>query len=74
MVVSALAQYIGCHGGVRSNQRLAQWESSMRQLRALLKSGSFVKELRRVKIEVHGQDAVQATDELLNIEEFKGSS
>ena len=46
----------------------------MKKLRAMVKSGSDVRELRRVKIEVHGQDAVQAAEELLSIEEFKDSN
>ncbi len=40
VVVSAIAQYIGCNEGVRINQRVAELELEMKELKTLVKSGS----------------------------------
>ncbi len=37
VVVSAIAQYIGCHESVRLSQRVAELELQMRELQALVK-------------------------------------
>ncbi len=40
VVVSAIAQYIGCHESVRLSQRVAELELQMKELKTLVKSGS----------------------------------
>lgn len=46
VVVSAIATYIGCNKGVRINQRVAELELQMKELKSLVESGSVVKELK----------------------------
>ncbi len=45
VVVSAIAQYIGCNESVRINQRVAELELQMKELKTLVESSSVVKEL-----------------------------
>ena len=45
VVVSAIAQYIGCNESVRINQRVAELELQMKELKTLVQSGSGVKEI-----------------------------
>ena len=40
VVVSAIAQYIGCNESVRLSQRVAELELEMKELKTLVKSGS----------------------------------
>ena len=46
VVVSAIATYIGCNEDVRINQRVAELESQMKELQALVKSGSGMGEVK----------------------------
>ena len=43
VVVSAIAQYIGCNESVRLSQRVAELELQMKELKTLVKSGSGVR-------------------------------
>ena len=45
VVVSAIAEYIGCNQSVRLNQRVAELELQMKELKTLVQSGSGIKEL-----------------------------
>ena len=45
VVVSAIAQYIGCNESVRLSQRVAELELQMKALKTLVKSGSGVREV-----------------------------
>ena len=45
VVVSAIAQYIGCNESVRLSQRVAELELQMKELKTLIKSDSGIKEL-----------------------------
>ncbi len=44
VVVSAIATYIGCNENVRINQRVAELELQMKELKTLVKSSSGVRE------------------------------
>jgi len=45
VVVSAIAQYIGCNESIRLSQRVAELELQMKELKTLVKSSSGIKEL-----------------------------
>ena len=45
VVVSAIAHYLGCADNVPLSQRVAELEAQMKELTALVKSGSDVKEV-----------------------------
>ena len=45
VVVSAIATYIGCSESVRINQRVAELEVQMKELKTLVKSSSGVREV-----------------------------
>ena len=45
VVVSAIAQYIGCNESIRINQRVAELELQMKELTAMVESGSGLREV-----------------------------
>ena len=47
VVVSAIAQYLGCADSVPLSQRMAELELQMKELRALVKSGSGTGEVNQ---------------------------
>ena len=47
VVVSAIAQYIGCNESIRLSQRVAELELQMKELKTLVESGSDKKELNQ---------------------------
>ena len=46
VVVSAIAQYIGCNKSVRINQRVAELETQMKELKTLVKSSSSERKVK----------------------------
>lgn len=55
VVVSAIAQYIGCSEGVRINPRVAELELQMKELKTLVESGSGV---RKIPTKINGSKDV----------------